>query len=69
MCAAALAQTNVRHVWYGAKNEKFGGTGGVVSLLFEAGWRNFEVTGGCMAEQAVGLLQQFFDTPNTKKVM
>jgi tRNA-specific adenosine deaminase 2 len=32
MCASLLRQIGVRKVYYGASNEKFGGTGGVLSI-------------------------------------
>ncbi|KAJ3313884.1 tRNA(adenine34) deaminase [Boothiomyces sp. JEL0838] len=32
MCAAALRQVGIRHVYYGAGNEKFGGCGSVLNL-------------------------------------
>lgn len=35
MCAAALRQYKVRAVYYGCANERFGGTGGVLSIHSE----------------------------------
>jgi tRNA-specific adenosine deaminase 2 len=32
MCASLLRQIGVRKVYYGARNEKFGGTGGVLNI-------------------------------------
>lgn len=66
MCAAALAQTNVQNVYYGAQNTKFGGCGGVMKLQFEPPWRNYNVHAGILADEAVDLLKQFFDRPNEK---
>lgn len=35
MCAAALRQYGIRAVYYGCANERFGGTGGVLSIHSE----------------------------------
>jgi tRNA-specific adenosine deaminase 2 len=39
MCASLLRQTGVRKVYFGAKNEKFGGTGGVLNIQWANGRR------------------------------
>jgi tRNA-specific adenosine deaminase 2 len=36
MCASALKQYRIRSVYYGCANERFGGTGGVLSLHSES---------------------------------
>lgn len=40
MCAAALRQHGIRAVYYGCANDKFGGTGGVLSIHSEYGGDN-----------------------------
>ena len=35
MCASALRQLHIRHVYYGCSNDRFGGTGGVLSIHSE----------------------------------
>ena len=35
MCASALRQFKIRAVYYGCANERFGGTGGVLSIHSE----------------------------------
>ena len=35
MCASALRQYGVRSVYYGCSNDRFGGTGGVLSIHSE----------------------------------
>ena len=35
MCAAALRQYRIRAVYYGCSNDRFGGTGGVLSIHSE----------------------------------
>jgi len=36
MCAAALAKLGIRKVYFGCKNERFGGNGSVLSV--HEGW-------------------------------
>jgi tRNA-specific adenosine deaminase 2 len=56
MCASLLRQFGVRKVYYGASNEKFGGTGGVLfihrgngrAVVEEEGEENNEVDGGAV---------------------
>ena len=36
MCASALRQLHIRHVYYGCSNDKFGGTGGVLTIHLES---------------------------------
>ena len=43
MCAAALRQYGIRAVYYGCSNDKFGGTGGVLSINSEYEHRCFVV--------------------------
>ena len=35
MCASALRQLNIQSVYFGCVNERFGGTGGVLSIQSE----------------------------------
>ena len=37
MCASALRQYGIRAVYYGCSNDRFGGTGGVLSIHSECG--------------------------------
>ncbi|KAK2737121.1 tRNA(adenine34) deaminase [Myotisia sp. PD_48] len=37
MCASALRQYNIRSVYFGCSNERFGGTGGILSLHSDPG--------------------------------
>jgi tRNA-specific adenosine deaminase 2 len=81
MCAAALRQVGVMHVYYGAANEKFGGCGSVFSLhlgyILSANERSspfpeYSVTGGILAEEAIIMLRQFYirendHAPNPRK--
>ena len=60
MCAQALAYMNVRHVYYGCGNDKFGGNGSVLSLH----QGKYKVTSGIMANEAIMMLRQFYSKEN-----
>ncbi|GMH11003.1 hypothetical protein Nepgr_012844 [Nepenthes gracilis] len=76
MCAAALSILGIKEVYYGCRNDKFGGCGSVLSLNSSAseipsihGQRGFRCTGGVMASEAISLLQSFYEqgNPNAPK--
>jgi tRNA(adenine34) deaminase len=62
MCAGALQQARVARVVYGAPDHKVGAAGTVINpmqhprLLYRV-----EITGGCLAGDALALLRGFFD--------
>lgn len=61
MCAGAVMHARVRRVVYGAADPKSGACGSVVDLFAEERLNHHAtVTGGVMAEEAAGLLQEFF---------
>lgn len=79
MCASLLRQFGVRKVFYGASNEKFGGTGGVLNIhrangrdlgdgkvdtMVEEG--DYEVSGGWLRDEAVHMLQRFYMQENER---
>ena len=74
MCASLLRQMGVRKVFFGAVNEKFGGTGGVLSLHKGNGVvgkegegpleGDYEVSGGWLREEAIVLLRRFYVQEN-----
>ncbi|PKS13228.1 hypothetical protein jhhlp_000574 [Lomentospora prolificans] len=80
MCASLLRQLQIRKVFFGAVNDKFGGTGGVFSIHQNSGLSNmesampdgdggniepgFEVEGGWGRDEAVGLLRRFYVQEN-----
>lgn len=78
MCASLLRQFGVRKVYYGASNEKFGGTGGVLSIhrangrvpeegeVLEREADDYEVSGGWLREEAILLLRRFYVQENGK---
>lgn len=60
MCAEALHLLNVRSVYFGCNNEKFGGNGSVLSIHT----RFYPSTGGLQAEAAINLLKDFYARGN-----
>ena len=82
MCASLLRQFGVRKVFYGASNEKFGGTGGVLNIHQGNGRASsnedkkdrdgkeeegdYEVSGGWLRDEAVLMLQKFYMQENDR---
>jgi tRNA-specific adenosine deaminase 2 len=69
MCASLLRQYRIRRVFYGASNERFGGTGGVLRIHEgeegEGGpERGYGVSGGWLREEAIMLLRRFYVQEN-----
>ena len=70
MCAAALATLRISQIYYGCRNEKFGGCGSVVDLRkirgkFEPESRyKVRISGGHRAAEAVEMLKTFYDGQN-----
>ena len=56
MCAYALNLAGVARVVFGAKNDKFGGNGSILSLHRFNGQPKYEVIDGVLANEAVELL-------------
>ena len=65
MCAYALNLAGVKRVVFGAKNDKFGGNGSILSL-HNFGSQAYPVQEGVLADEAVKLLQQFYEHGNLK---
>lgn len=62
MCAGAIQQARVARVVYGAPDQKVGAAGTVINLLQDPRLlHRVEVQGGCLGQEAVSLLQSFFD--------
>uniref|UniRef100_A0A0G4FN90 CMP/dCMP-type deaminase domain-containing protein n=1 Tax=Chromera velia CCMP2878 TaxID=1169474 RepID=A0A0G4FN90_9ALVE len=67
MCAAAIQYAGIRKVFFGCRNERFGGCGSVVDVskaVPDEGLLGFEYTEGLGAERAVALLQSFYSRGN-----
>jgi tRNA-specific adenosine deaminase 2 len=80
MCASLLRQFGIRRVFFGAGNDKFGGTGGVLSIHRGNGAEgegeregeregeegDYEVSGGWLREEAIVLLRRFYVQENER---
>ncbi|SLM40351.1 trna-specific adenosine deaminase subunit tad2 [Lasallia pustulata] len=67
MCAAALRQYKIRAVYFGCSNDRFGGTGGVLSIHTSPSIDPpYPVYGGLFREEAIMLLRRFYVQENDK---
>ncbi|KAN0071958.1 Cytidine deaminase-like protein [Elaphomyces granulatus] len=67
MCASALRQYQVRRVYFGCSNERFGGVGSVLSLHSDPGIDPpYLVYGGLFHEEAIMLLRRFYIQENDR---
>lgn len=67
MCASALRQYKIRSVYYGCANDRFGGTGGVLSIHSDVNIDPpYPVHGGIFREEAIMLLRRFYVQENEK---
>ena len=67
MCAGAIINARIPHVYYGAKDPKAGSCGSVVNL-FELPYNHKpELTGGIMGEECAQILTEFFRRLRQKK--
>lgn len=77
MCAAALAKIGIHRVYYGCKNERFGGCGSLLKLhnmpfcspcnktnTKHKKSQGYEIYGGICEEEAIQLLRTFYDREN-----
>ena len=67
MCAGALVLARVKRIFFGARDEKFGGCGSVFDIANEQKLNHqIEVTEGLLREQAVSLMKEFFEKKREK---
>lgn len=67
MCASLLRQFHIRSVYFGCANERFGGTGGVLSIHEDKGVEEgYHAYGGIFREECVMLLRRFYVQDNEK---
>lgn len=66
MCAAALAQVQIGKVYFGCRNDKFGGCGSILHLHKDhpPHHAGYPVSGGMLEDDAVGLLRSFYNREN-----
>ena len=60
MCAGAILNARIRHVWYGARDSAYGACGGVFNLYMEDFPNRPALTGGLLAEVCRQVLSDFF---------
>ena len=66
MCAAALRQVQIRHVYFGCSNEKFGGCGTVFNIHNDKSrYPEYNVTGGILKNEAIMMLRKFYINENS----
>jgi tRNA-specific adenosine deaminase 2 len=67
MCASALRQFGIRSVYFGCLKDRFGGTGGVMTVHMDEGVDPpYPVYGGLFREEAIMLLRRFYVQENDK---
>ena len=65
MCAAALRESGINHVYYGAGNDRFGGCGTVLNIHSDPGnYPPYNVTPGIYEKEAIMMLRKFYITEN-----
>lgn len=64
MCASAMAQLGLRRVYFGCRNDKFGGCGSILSL-HKGRYDCFE---GCGKSEAIALFRQFYARHNERTI-
>lgn len=62
MCFGALIQARVKHIVFGAKDDKFGSLGGAINLTSYKWNHKIEVTSGILEADCKAILQNFFKT-------
>lgn len=60
MCAGACVNARIRNVYYGAKDVRFGGFGGVIDLLSSELTHRPNVEGGILEAECAELMKRFF---------
>ncbi|DBA04507.1 TPA: hypothetical protein N0F65_011055 [Lagenidium giganteum] len=72
MCAGALSQVRIQHVYFGCHNDRFGGCGSVLRLHEPAALPNsdhyhaFPCTTGLLKTEAIALLKKFYECENPR---
>lgn len=62
MCAGAIVNARIRHVFYGARDREMGACGGVLNLFMESFPHTPQLTGGILAEDCRQILSDFFQS-------
>mmetsp|Transcript_20828 Transcript_20828/g.32047 ORF Transcript_20828/g.32047 Transcript_20828/m.32047 type:complete len:264 (-) Transcript_20828:982-1773(-) len=69
MCAAALARVKIGRVFFGCRNDRFGGCGSLLHLHKEDAipsklHEGYHISSGILEDEAVSLLRSFYDREN-----
>lgn len=66
MCAVALQCSGIKRVFYGCRNDRFGGCGSVLSFhkKLSTQWKGLELYPGIYKDEAVNLLRTFYSRGN-----
>lgn len=68
MCAGAAMLSRVRRIVFGVKDEKMGGAGGALNITSNPQFNHqIEVVSGLLRDEALALLQSFFEKQRQKK--
>ena len=65
MCAYALSLIEIKKVYFGCYNEKFGGNGSILSIHLGPG-KSYESIGGFKKDNFIELLRKFYSVGNLK---
>ena len=67
MCAAAISRVGVKTVYFGCKNERFGGNGSILKVHEGlCGVNKYDAISGLLHEKAINLFQRFYSTENRR---
>jgi tRNA-specific adenosine deaminase 2 len=67
MCAAAISRVGVKVVYFGCKNERFGGNGSILRVHDGlAGVQKYDAIPGILCDEAINLFQTFYSTENRR---
>eukprot|EP00823_Brevimastigomonas_motovehiculus_P000094 TRINITY_DN101_c0_g1_i1.p1 TRINITY_DN101_c0_g1~~TRINITY_DN101_c0_g1_i1.p1 ORF type:complete len:185 (+),score=20.90 TRINITY_DN101_c0_g1_i1:138-692(+) len=66
MCAAALRRIRIGKVFYGCKNERFGGCGSILCLHNDIPLRGYSCVSGLLETEAIELFRQFYSRDNKR---
>ena len=68
MCAGAAVLSRVRRIVFGVKDEKMGGAGGALNITHNSQFNHqIEVISGLLKDEALALLQSFFEKQRKDK--
>jgi tRNA-specific adenosine deaminase 2 len=68
MCAGALSLVNIRRVFFGCHNERFGGNGSALCIhranAMDAPHKGYPSTSGLLKDEAVDIMRLFYSRGN-----